>query len=301
MKKEIYDVIIIGGGPAGLTAGIYSARNGLKTGILSKDIGGTTNTILHLDNWPGFSGTGIELMEKFHEQLKKFDVEIILSEVKEIKKSKDNFIVKTPKEEIETKTLIIATGTDRTKLKIPGEKELIGKGVSYCVTCDAFFFKNRVVGVIGGSDCASTTALALSDIAKKVYLIYRGNELRCEEITKKKLEEKKNVEIMYNSLPTRINGKNNVEEIEIIREKKKENIKLDGVFIEVGSTPLTEFSKELNLKMSKEGYVEVNQDMETSVKGVFAAGDVTNHRLKQVVVAAGQGAIAAKSAYDYLS
>ena len=166
----IYDLIIIGGGPAGLTAGIYAARAGLKTALVSKNIGGTANSILELENWPGFKGSGSKLMKQFYDHLKEYDVELLFEDVESVEK-RDNFVVKTKKKEFESQTLILATGTERKKLGVKGEKELVGKGVSYCVTCDSFFFKNKVVGVIGGSDCAATSAIALTDIAKKIKLI----------------------------------------------------------------------------------------------------------------------------------
>jgi thioredoxin reductase (NADPH) len=294
------DICIIGSGPAGLTASLYSARSGLKTVIVSKDIGGSANSILILENWPGYKGSGAELMKKFYEHVRNYDVNFILSEVKSIEKKNNLFLIKTSKEEIECKAVILATGTERKKLKIPGEEELIGRGVSYCATCDSFFFKNKVVGVIGGSDCATGSVLALSDIAKKVYVIYRGEKLKCEDINSKRLEEKSNVKIFYNSFPTRIFGKDKVEGIEIIKGKTKEKIDLDGIFIEIGSSPLTEFTKELKLKINSENFIEVNPNMETSVKGVFACGDVINSKLKQVIVSAAQGAIAAKSAEEFL-
>lgn len=295
----IYDLIIIGAGPAGLTAGIYAARGGLKTAIISKDIGGTANSILLLENWPGFKGSGAELMEKFYGQLKKYDISFFMDEVDSILK-KNNFIVKAKKQELQSKTLILTTGTERKTLNIPGEKELIGKGVSYCVTCDAFFFKGKTAGVIGGNDCAATSALALSDLAKKVYIIYRGEKLRCEDINSKQLEKKKNVKIIYNALPVKILGKEKVKGLKIKEKNKEREIQLDGLFIEVGSTPLQEFLKNLKIKLDKEGYIKVDEDMKTSSKGVFAAGDVTSHKLKQVVVSSAQGAIAAKSAQDFL-
>jgi len=296
-----YDILIIGAGPAGLTAGLYSARNGLKVGIISKDIGGTANSILLLENWPGFSGSGSELMKKFYEQLKKYDVDFIMEEVSLIEKTGKGFIVKTKNKELECKALIITTGTERKKLKIPGEIELLGKGVSYCATCDSFFFKNKIVAVIGGSDCAATSALALSDIAKKVYLIYRGEKLRCESINEERIKQKKNIEVFYNSIPLNISGKQKVEEIEIKNKDKNKKIKVDGIFIEIGSAPLAEFTKNINLKVDNEKFIEVNENMKTSVDGIYAAGDVTNFKLKQVVVATSQGAIAAKAVYDWIS
>jgi len=298
-----YDILIIGAGPAGLTAGLYSARSGLKTGIVSKDIGGTSNSILMIENWPGYSGSGAELMKKFYEQVKKYDVNFIIDEVSSIEKEKSGkeFIVKTKKQELSCKALIIATGTERKKLKIPGEVEFLGKGVSYCATCDSFFFKGKDVAVVGGSDCATTSALALSETSKKVYLIYRGEKLKCENINKERLKKKKNVKIFYNSFPLEILGKEKVEEIRIMTKDKKQNIKIDGIFIEVGSTPLAEFTKNINLKMDDEKFIHVDENMKTSVDGVYAAGDVASGKLKQVVVSSAQGAIAAKSAYNWLS
>jgi thioredoxin reductase (NADPH) len=313
MKKEekvnrmkTYDIIIIGAGPAGLTAGLYSARNGLKVGIISKDIGGTVNSILRIENWPGYSGSGSELIKKFYEQVEKYKVDFIMEEVMEIDKmdkdkESNRFLVKTKKQELKSKALILATGTERKKLKIPGEEEFLGKGVSYCATCDSFFFKNKDVAVVGGSDCAATSAIALSDIAKKIYLIYRGEKLRCENISDERLKQKKNVEIHYHSIPLEILGKDKVEEIKILTKDKKKNIKVDGIFIEIGSAPLAEFAKNLNLKMDEEKFIHVDENMKTSLEGVYAAGDVTNGKLKQVIVSASQGAIAAKAAYDWLN
>lgn len=299
MKK--FDLVVIGGGPAGLTAGLYAARTGLKVGVVSKDIGGTTNSILMLENWPGFVGSGTELMKKFYDQLKEYEnVEFIMTDVEDISKKNDLFITKTKKDEIESKSVILATGTERRKLNVPGEKELIGKGVSYCVTCDAFFFKGKTVGVVGGSDCAAVSALALTDLAKKVYIIYRGGKLRCEDINTKRLEEKENVEIIYNTTPKEIKGDQKVTSFVGLENGNEREIELDGVFIEIGSIPLTKFTKNLGLNLDDDGYIIVEDDMNTSIDGVFACGDITNQKLKQVVVASGQGAIAAKSAYSYL-
>jgi thioredoxin reductase (NADPH) len=303
---KTYDIIIIGAGPAGLTAGLYSARNGLKTAVVSKDIGGTANSILRIENWPGYSGSGAELVKRFYEHVKEYEIDFILEEVVSVDKSEKDkesnmFLVKTKKQELKSKTLILATGTERKKLKIPGEEQFIGKGVSYCATCDSFFFKNRNVAVIGGSDCAATSAIALSDIAKKVYLIYRGEKLRCENISEERLKEKKNVNIHYESTPLEITGKDKVEEIKILSKGKKINIKVDGIFIEIGSSPLAEFAKNLNLKMDEEKFIHVDDNMKTSVEGIYAAGDVANGKLKQVLVSASQGAVAAKSAYDWLN
>jgi thioredoxin reductase (NADPH) len=297
---KTYDVVIIGAGAAGLTAGLYSARNGLKTAIISKDIGGTANSILSLENWPGFNGKGSELMKQIYEQVQKYEIDFIMAEVDSIEKEKDEFLIKTKKEKLNSKTIIIATGTDRKKLGIGGEDELVGRGVSYCVTCDAFFFKNKDVAVIGGSDCAVTSALALSDLSKNVYLVYRGEKLRCEELNQQRLKQKKNVNIFYGAVPKDIIGKDKVEGLDILQKGKLQRLNVDGIFVEVGSTPLIEFTKKLGIKLDKENFIKVDEDMRTSVESIFAAGDITSHKLKQVVVSASQGAIAAKSVYNWL-
>jgi thioredoxin reductase (NADPH) len=295
-----YDVVIIGAGAAGMTAALYSARNGLKTAIVSKDIGGTANSILVLENWPGFYGSGAILMKQFYDGIKKYDIEFIMSETDLIEKQKDNFLVKTKKGDLICKSIIIATGTERRKLNIPGEENFTGKGVSYCVTCDAFFFKDKTVSVIGGSDCAATSAIALTNLAKKVNIIYRGEKLRCEEINAERLEKSEKVEIIYNAIPLEIKGKEKVESLLIMEKGNKKEIRTDGIFIEIGSTPLIEFTKKLKLKTNKENYIVVNENMETSIEGIFAAGDVTNSEVKQVVTASAQGAIAGKSVHDFL-
>jgi thioredoxin-disulfide reductase len=295
-----YDVVIVGGGAAGLTAALYSARNALKTAVIVSEIGGTSNSIPELENWPGFKGSGPELMQQMYKQVKEHKVDFIMRTAKNISKTKDGFIIVTEEKEIKTKSLIVATGTERRKLNLPDEIKFIGKGVSYCATCDGFFFKDKKVAVIGGSDCASIAALSLAGIAKEVCIFYRGKSLRCEMITMQRLNEKKNVNIHYDAIPKRIVGKDQVEGIEVEEKGKKKVYDIDGIFIEVGSIPITELLKKLNVKLDDKKHVIVDENMNTSVMGVFAAGDVTSQKLKQVIVAAGQGAIAAKAAYDYL-
>jgi len=300
-ERKEYDVIVVGAGPAGLTAALYTSRSGLKTAVIAKEIGGTTSKILMLENWPGFEGTGAELMMKIYNQVKKYPVDFFTQAVEYIGKEKEKFIVRTVKGEFLCKAVIITTGTERRKLQIKGESELIGKGVSYCVTCDGFFLKNKIVGVIGGSNCAANSALALSDTSKKVYVFYRGKELRCERVNLERLEQKENVEIVYDAIPIEILGKEKVEGIKLEVGNREKKYEVDGVFVEIGAVPLTNSGKDLNLKLDNDGHIIVNEDMETSVKGIYAAGDVTHQRLKQVIVAAGQGAIAAKNAYEYIS
>lgn len=295
-----YDITIIGAGPAGLTAALYAAREGLNIAVVSKEIGGTASRISSIENWPGYNGPGKQLMDSFLEQLKPYKITFINEDVSNISKSRNKFKIQVGETTLVSKAVIIATGTDRRKLNIKGEKEFVGKGVSYCVTCDSFFFKNKTVAVIGGSDCAAISAISLADIAEKVYIVHRGVKLNCEDINSRRLNAKENVEFCYQSVPFEIQGKGKVESIIIYKEGKKIELKVDGIFIEIGATPLTELTKKLKLKFDKEGYIVVDKSMKTSIKGIFAAGDVTNFELKQVIVSSAQGAIAAKSAASYI-
>jgi len=304
-KIEHYDVLILGAGPAGMTAALYAGRYNLKTAVIAKSLGGTANLAGEIENWPGFLGSGLDLMKRFREQTEKFGARFLEAEVKAIKKDENGFVFELFDKEIHGKSLIICLGTEHRKLDIQGEKEFLGKGVSYCSTCDGMFFKNKVVSVIGGADSAAKAALYLSTIAKKVYVIYRREQMRCEPIIFERMKKTKNIEFYYFSNPTKIIGNKKVEEMEITQEKpdekpKKINLKLDGVFIEIGATPATEILKQLGIKFDDKGYIITDKGAKTSVNGVFAAGDGTNNVLKQVVVAAGEGAVAAKSAYDFI-
>ena len=302
---EHYDTLILGAGPAGLTAALYSARYNLKTAVIAKSIGGTAKLAGEIENWPGFLGAGNELMKKFHDQAVGFGAKFLETEVTNVQKDENGFVLHINEHEVHGKTLIIALGTEHRKLEIPGEKHFLGKGVSYCATCDGNFFKNKTVAVIGGSDSAAKAALYLSEIAKKVYIIYRRKELRCEPITLQKIKLRKNIETFYNSSPTEIKGDKKVKAIVIVQSKSETeqqeiSLDVDGVFIEIGATPVTKIIKNLKLKVDSEGYIITDKKAETKIPGCFAAGDNTNSALKQVVAASAEGAIAAKSAYEYL-
>ena len=298
-KIEHYDVLILGAGPAGLTAAIYTGRYNLKTAVVAKSIGGTANLAGKIENWPGFIGPGKELMEKFHKQAAKFNARFLLAEVKNVKKDQDGFVLELEDKEIHGKALIVALGTENKKLNIKGEKEFLGKGVSYCATCDGNFFKNKTVAVIGGADSAAKAAIYLADICKKVYIIYRREEMRCEPLSFENLKKRKNMEIIYHANPTEIIGDKIVKQLKIIQEDKERTLDVDGVFIEIGATAVVDIVEPLGLDVDC-GYIKTDADAKTSIKGVFAAGDVSNNNLKQVITAAGEGAIAAKSAFDFL-
>ena len=301
---ENYDVCILGGGAAGLTSAIYTGRYGLKTMVISKDIGGTANLAERIENYPGFQGSGRELMNKFYEQAKEHGAEFLNDEVINIKKDGKEFVVTTLGKKILVKSIIIALGTWRRKLNIPGEDKFLGKGVSYCATCDAAFFKKKDVAVIGGGDAACKAALLLSQVANKVYFVYRGKKHMCEAILGNKMRNRKNIEFLFNTTPLEIRGKTIVNELIVVgggkgipQEKKFE---VSGVFIEIGGLPVSDIAKMLGVKIDKDEYILVDEEMKTNVKGVFAAGDVVKSKLKQVIVAASQGALAAKSAREYL-
>lgn len=294
-----YDVIIIGGGSAGMSAGIYSSRYRLKTAIISKETGGLANEAHLVENWPGEKSIpGFELMQKFKEHAVGLGVELIEDEAKDVAKKNDHFVVRTEDKEYRSRTLILAMGTERRKLNLPEERRFIGKGVSYCATCDAAFFKEKAVAVIGGSDAAGTAALLLAQYAKKVYIIYRRDRLRAEPITLEKIGAEKKIEQVLNSNIKEIKGKNMVGSV--LLESGKE-IALNGIFVEIGGIPVTSLMHHFELKTEEGGYISVDKDMVTSIPGVFAAGDITSgSNLKQIITAAAQGTIAAYSAFKFI-
>ena len=323
MKKVIYDLLILGAGPAGLTAAIYAGRYNMKALVVAKSIGGTTNLAGEIENWPGFVGSGIELMKSFKEQASAFGAHFLEGDIEKVEKFASRksspsvekfssagkvqpsagglaaFKLTVDDKVVYGRSLIVALGTEHRQLNIPGEKEFLGKGVSYCATCDGNFFRGKRVAVIGGANSAAKAALYLSDICEKVYVVYRKHEMRCEPIVLERIKERDNIDVVYRSVPTEIVGSNKVESLKIDSEGKESVLDVDGVFIEVGATPATEVVKNLGLKVEG-GYVVTGKDGRTSVDGVFAAGDVTDNFLKQVVTAAGEGAVAAKGVHEYL-
>lgn len=298
----LYDVIIIGGGAAGLSAGIYTSRRNLKTLILSKDLGGQASTTPYIENYPGFRKVGgLELMKKFEEQARDFGVEIIYEEVKSIKPNKDKFIVRTSNKEYEGRALILAFGKTPRTLNVSGEKEFSGKGISYCAICDAPLFRNRVIAVIGGGNSAIDAALLSSEIGKKVYLIHRRDEFRVFETLVEEIKKRKNVEFIFNHVAVEFKGDKFLKSviIEGVNTKERRELEVGGVFVEVGSEVKTDFIKRL-VKLDKNNHIIINNNCETSHPGIFAAGDVTITPFKQVVVSSGEGAKAGLQVYNYL-
>jgi thioredoxin reductase (NADPH) len=296
----MYDVIIIGAGPAGLTAAIYTCRRGLKTLILTKDLGGETANIEHIENYPGFKRIeGFKLIQAMEEQVRDFGVELVYDEAVKIIPKGKSFIVKSTEKDYEAKAIILAFGKTPRSLNVSGEKEFIGKGISYCATCDAPLFKGKTVAAVGGGNSALDATILLSGLVKKVYLIHRRNEFRGFESFVNEVKKKKNVELVLNSIVTEIKGDKTVKSviIEDVNTKKRKEIEVDGVFIEIGSEVKTNFIKDL-VKLDNNQIVVNNS--ETSHPGIFAAGDVTDTPFKQIVVSAGEGAKAGLSAYNYI-
>lgn len=299
----VYDVVIIGGGPAGLTAGIYVKRAVLNALLVEKiGVGGQIIITDLVENFPGFLEiSGGDLAMKFEEHALKFGLEMKgLVEVSGIEDRGATKIVKTPEGDFETKTVIIATGTTPKKLGAKGELNLIGKGVSYCATCDGFFFRDKVVVVVGGGDSAITEAIYLTKMAKNVIIVHRRDKLRAEKINQEHAFANPKISFVWDSVVEEIAGEKVVGKV-ILRNVKTNalsEIKTDGVFIYVGLIPNTAFAA--NVKKDERGFIVVNDKMETSVKGIFAAGDCRVTPLRQIATAVGDGAIAAVSAERYI-
>jgi len=303
MEKEIFDVAIVGGGPAGYSAAIYAKRYNLKLLLVVKERGGLVTKTHLIENYPGYSSlSGLQLMEKFEEHLKYYNIDITDDMVVDIKEENGIYKLITPNTEYYARSVILATGTKRRELNVLGEKEFYGKGVSYCATCDAMFFRNKIVCVIGGSDSAAKEALVLSEHCKKVYIIYRRGELRAEPINKQRVLEKENIEIVYNTNITEIKGDKLVNRVVLDNPHIGSNeLEVQGVFIEIGEIPQSELAEKLGIELSEKKEIKVDKFMKTSKKLVYAAGDVTDFEFRQAIVSASQGGIAAWSAFEDLT
>ncbi|MCX9011967.1 MAG: thioredoxin-disulfide reductase [Candidatus Methanoperedens sp.] len=298
----VYDIVIIGGGPAGLTAGIYARRAMLNTLLIEKvGVGGQIIITDLIENYPGFLEiSGGELARKFEEHALKFGLEtkgmIDVTCIEDRGKTK---LVRTTEGDFETKAVIIATGTTPRKLGARGELNYIGRGVSYCATCDGFFFRDKVVAVVGGGDSAITEAIYLTKMAKKVYIIHRRDRLRAEKINQEHAIANPKISFIWDSVIEEIAGNKTVEKVIIRNVKTNElsEMKTDGVFIYVGLIPNTGFT---DVEKDIGGFIIVNNKMETSIRGIFAAGDCRVTPLRQIATAVGDGAIASVSAERYI-
>lgn len=303
-KKE-YDVIIIGGGPAGLSAGIYTSRARLNSLLIERGVvGGRITDAELVENYPGFAQgiSGAELGQLMQQQAAKYGLNIAIAEVTGIEIKRKKKVVKTTKGDFNAKAVIIAIGSERGKLDIPGERELTGKGVSYCATCDAPFFKQKPVAVVGGGNAAISEALHLAKFASKVIVIHRRDKLRATRIMEEKARAEPKIEFLWDTVVTKIDDKDMVKRLKLRQVKTGQEFTLDvaGLFVAVGLKPGTDFLKGV-LPLDRAGYIITNDRMETKMPGIFAAGDIRQHSPRQAITAAGDGATAAIFAERFLS
>ena len=296
----MYDCIIIGGGPAGLTAGIYLARANKKTLIIEKEtIGGQIASSPLVQNYPGImSITGAELANNLYEQVESLNVDIELEEVLEIVPGEIHKVI-TDYNTYTAKTIILATGSKYRLLNIENEDNLLGKGIHFCVSCDGAFYKNKIVAVIGGGNSAITNAIYLAGLAKKVYLIHRKNKFNCEDKLVNELNKLTNIEILFNSVVSKIIGNDNLEEIVVMQEDKERKITIDGLFISIGMDAQTEIANNI-LELNQNKYI-IADECKSSIPSIFVAGDCREKKLRQLATAINDGAISATLAINYLN
>lgn len=303
--RETYEVIIVGGGPAGLTAGLYSKRAALKTVLFEKGLlGGQVAISKEVENYPGLEGiTGFDLTEKMVHQARSFGLDIVQQEVAEISVGPDVHTVRLASGELlHSVALVLAAGGSIKKLGVPGEREYLGSGVSYCATCDGFFFRDKTVVVVGGGDTALEEALYLSKLTKKVYLVYRGDTLRASRILQGRLMAEPLIEVIWNTIITEIRGdKSSVNAVSFQNTKtgQEGEFPADGVFIFIGYSPNNQLIP-TGVRMNERGFVITDEKCETSVPGIFAVGDLRQKFANQIVVAAADGCIAALAAAHYV-
>ena len=300
----VYDVAIVGAGPGGLTAAIYAGRAKLRTIVLEKlSIGGLITVSDWVDNFPGFPEgiSGEELGERFKKQAERFTGHISLNAVTSIRKANDRFYLGTDTGEIQAKSVVLSTGSEPVKLPVPQEEKFRGKGISYCATCDAAFFRDKVVAVVGGGDAALHEALYLSKFATKVFLVHRRVELRAARMLQEEVFANPGIELRLDAIPVDVLGDRKVQElvIEDVQTHQKETLHVDGIFGSIGEKPNSELVRDL-VELTDKGLVKVDANKETSLRGLFAVGDVTDTPLKQVITACADGAIAAISAEQYI-
>jgi thioredoxin reductase (NADPH) len=303
-EEKIYDVIIAGAGPAGMTAAVYASRANLDTLMIERGIpGGQMANTEDVENYPGFDNIlGPDLSNKMFDHAKKFGAQYAYGDIKYVEDHGDYKLVNAGSKEYKTKTLIITTGAQYKKLGIPGEEELGGRGVSYCAVCDGAFFKERELIVIGGGDSAVEEGVYLTKFASKVTIVHRRDELRAQKILQQRAFDNEKVDFIWNTTVEKINGpEGKVSSVTLKDTKTGEEYDkpADGVFVYIGMVPLSEPFQSLGIT-NDEGYITTNENMETSIPGIFAAGDIRDKKLRQIVTATGDGSIAAEAAIAYI-
>ncbi len=305
MNNNFYDIIIIGGGPAGLTSGLYASRARLSTLLLERmALGGQVNSSEMIENYPGLdkSISGFQLAQNLEKQAKGFGLTAKMGTADELSLRDDHTkVIKTNGRELLCKALIIATGSEPNKLAIEREEQLTGRGVSYCATCDGPLYKDKEVAVVGGGDAAVEEALFLCRFAKKVHIIHRRDQLRAIKILQERIVTTENAHLIWNTVVDKIEGDKSVESLLLrnVKDNKNSSLKVDGIFIYVGLKPNTGWLKNV-LPLHEQGFIETNDRMETTLPGVFAAGDVRHKLLRQIATAVGDGSTAAFAAEKYL-
>jgi len=302
---KIHDLIIIGAGPAGLTASIYASRYGIPHVIVGGVLGGQISESHLIDNYPGIEDvSGLDFSQRWGRHVEKYGAKIIPGLVKKVSRNgKDFHLEVVDGKALRSKAVLLATGTRRRQLNLPGEDRLRGKGVSYCATCDGFFYKNKTVAIIGGGDSAVGAALYLANICQKVYIIYRKSELRAEPFWSEQVRKNEKIETIYKTNILEILGGDKLEKIKLDKKYNGEKeLKVDGLFIEAGSDPDISYARELEIQLDESGYVRIQKDGATTVSGVWAAGDITDgsDKFRQVITAAAEGAIAVRSIFQWL-
>ncbi len=299
-------VVIIGAGCAGYTAAIYAARAGLEPVVITgENVGGQLTLTHEIENYPGFIHplSGIELTDNMYEQAKRLGAEFIIDNVEKISSHSHPFVIHTSQDRhIETDSIILATGASARWLHVPGEEQFRGKGVSACATCDGFFYRGKTVIVIGGGNTAVYESIYLSDIAEKVYHVHRGDFFRCEKVLEEQLLQKENVEIIWNSEVTEIMGDQGVERARVVNRQTNEDqiLEIDGIFVAIGQEPSTKFLKG-SVDLDDRGFILTKPDStQTTIEGIFAAGDAMNPTFQQAIIAAGTGCQAALEVEKYL-
>ena len=304
MHKWMYDTVIIGAGMAGLGAAVYTGRFQMKTAVVGKTLGGTIILTNDVANYPGFGQiTGMDLAEKLQAHVNDYDVDIVEKVVTKIERCPEGcFKVFTGGGYLHPRSMIFATGTEWRKLDVPGEREFANKGVHYCALCDGALYKDKVIGVVGGSDSAAKEALLLAEYGKRVYIIYRKEKIRPEPINLDRVMNHKKIKIINNTSVTAINGDEFISSVTLDKPYKgSTEFKLDALFVEIGHIPLSGLAQEIGVEVNEKGEIKIDRATRTNIAGVFAAGDVVDTAFKQAITGVAQGATAAYSAYHYVN